>query len=225
MTVDALSLSDVRFIDKGAVVLGGVTLDVPQGGAVGIVGSDGSGKTCLLRIASGLLAPMGGRVELLGTRLPAPARATRTLQSRVGYFPQDGGLLSNLTLRDNVLLPLRYHRRLDDAAREYVRRLSDRMGLAPHLDRIPADVPIGARRRAAPLRALAPRPALLLADHLAVGEGEGWSTVVDEAIGQAREMWGMALIATARTVAQAQAFARDVQVLRGGILLPWEEPS
>ncbi|MBI4230248.1 MAG: ATP-binding cassette domain-containing protein [Planctomycetes bacterium] len=223
MTADALSLVDVRFADKGAVVLGGVTLEVPQGGAVGIVGSDGSGKTCLLRLACGLLAPTGGRVDLLGTRLPATPRVLRAVQSRVGYFPQDGGLLSNLTLRDNVLLPLRYHGRLDDGARDSVRRLTDRMDLAPHLDRIPADVPIGARRRAALVRALAPRPALLLADHLAVGDGEGWTAIVDEAVGQAREVWGMALVATARTVAQARAFSKDVQILRGGILLPWEE--
>jgi putative ABC transport system ATP-binding protein len=92
---------------SGVVALDGVSLDVPAGAFVAVMGATGSGKSTLLHCAAGLDRPTAGRVRLAGrdiTRM-REANLTRWRRDRVGFVFQAYNLLSELTVRQNVLLP------------------------------------------------------------------------------------------------------------------------
>ena len=123
---------------KGFPILRGVTLEIPEGGLVGLAGRNGAGKTTTLKGILGLVPVTGGRIALDGTdllKVPAHKRAPLG----VGYMPEDRRLIGALTVEDNILMPAWATGRADDRQRlEYI------------YDIIP-DVPPLARRRAATL--------------------------------------------------------------------------
>ena len=98
------------------VALRGLSLDVPDGRMVGLVGRNGAGKTTLMRTLMGHLAPTSGSVELDGKDLLAlPAHARAGLG--IGYMPEDRGLVPELTVEENILLPIWVGRGLVEAER------------------------------------------------------------------------------------------------------------
>ena len=133
-----------------------------------VAGLQGAGKTALLQTAAGLQLAPRGQLRVLGEPVPPEAGAALTqLRRRVGFvFEQDGRLFPALTVLENVLLPLRYHRDLSAAAA--AAEVAPLMA-ALHLDRLASFFPgrIGRAwtRRVALARALALRPALLLLDN------------------------------------------------------------
>lgn len=120
----------------------------------------------LLRAVMGLDAPAAGSIRLLGQELGGLPRArAEALLERIGYAPRVGALVSNLPLRDNLLLPLRYHRRLPaTAAPEQATRAAARFGLAAVPVVIPPLVSVLTRRRVTLARATILDPELLVVD-------------------------------------------------------------
>lgn len=148
----------------GRTVLTGVDLQAEAGQGVLVWGRNGSGKTTLLNLLGCLDRPDRGSVLLEGeevTSLPGRARARLRL-ARIGFIFQDHNLLEELTVRQNVLLPLKLRRAADAEARGD--ELLARFGLAPLSDRRPREISGGEGQKVAIARALANRPALLLAD-------------------------------------------------------------
>ena len=147
----------------GAVTaLGGVSLDVRGGELVALVGESGSGKTTLLRAFNRLVDVDSGRVAIDGVDVTGVDAVL--LRRRIGYVPQDGGLLPHWRIGRNVELVLRLLARADasraaDAALELV-GLDARM----YRERWPRELSGGQRQRAAIARALAARPSVLLLD-------------------------------------------------------------
>ncbi len=106
MTDAPLIFRDVPLNDSGAAT---VTLEVPAHRAVSVVGDEKSGIALIGRIALGFVTPKGGQMTMLGTELSMlPKRDLLAYRRRVGYLPAGNGLLQNLTLRQNVALPLRF---------------------------------------------------------------------------------------------------------------------
>lgn len=147
-------------------VLDGVTLSLPPGGRLAIMGPSGSGKSTLLSIVGGLEPPTEGRVTLDGVD-PYAADAT-TLAAfrnrRIGFVFQDHHLLDGCTALDNVLVPALASGRvpIDLVARGS--RLLERVGLADRITHLPGELSGGERQRVAVARALLLSPRLVLAD-------------------------------------------------------------
>ena len=142
--------------------------EVAAGARVAVVGPSGCGKSTLFALLALALRPDAGDVlTLAGTDALALWRAGRgdalaALRGRsLGFVPQTGALLPFLSLRDNIALPQRILARPDPAR---VSALAERLGIAAILDRRPAAVSVGQRQRTAVARALAHRPAAVLAD-------------------------------------------------------------
>lgn len=147
-------------------VLDDVSLSLPPGGRMVIMGPSGSGKSTLLSIVGGLEPPTSGRVTLDGVDPHAGGAAARAAfrNRRVGFVFQDHQLLDGCTALDNVLLPALATGTvpLDLVARGM--RLLERVGLGPRLAHPPAMLSGGERQRVAVARALLLSPRLILAD-------------------------------------------------------------
>jgi branched-chain amino acid transport system ATP-binding protein len=111
-----LAVRSLHVAIDSVVALRGLSLDVPDGRMVGLVGRNGAGKTTLMRTLMGHLAPTNGSVELDGKDLLAlPAHARAGLG--IGYMPEDRGLVPELTVEENILLPIWVGRGLVEAER------------------------------------------------------------------------------------------------------------
>ena len=148
----------------GQPVLSGIDFD-DEVTTLAIIGPSGGGKSTLLRILGGLLAPSAGTVEVDGEVLPADEAALARYRSSVGFVFQDGGLFHHLSARENIALPLRaVHGMAPDEAAARADELLSRFGLAGEGDKRPAQLSGGQRQRVAIARAVAPRPRMLLLD-------------------------------------------------------------
>ncbi len=144
-----------------------MALDVTAHQAVAVLGSDASGVDQLAAYALALQAPPAGRVLVHGRDLATlPYREALAARRAVGYLPADDGLLHNLTLSENVALPLRFGSRLTETQiRSRVGVILAQLRLADVGVRRPADATGEQRRRAALARALAFDPDLVLLEH------------------------------------------------------------
>ena len=167
MSAEAVRLERVRAAMAGRSVSLALDLRVATGEWVVLIGPSGSGKSLILELAAGLVLPDEGRVSVLGREWSAPTDDHQTsLRLRIGAVLQPPGLLSNMTVFNNVALPLRYHRfALSDREREQIVATHlDHMALLPLRDRFPAELNPGEIRRAAIARAMVLDPDVLLLD-------------------------------------------------------------
>jgi putative ABC transport system ATP-binding protein len=147
--------------------LSGVHLDVVAGEYVAISGPSGCGKSTLLSILGLLDAPTAGAYLLDGQpvhALPGGARS-RLRSARIGFVFQAFNLIGDLTVEENVELPLGYRADLPRAVRRAMAREAlDRVGMGHRLRHHPSELSGGQQQRVAVARAIAGRPSLLLAD-------------------------------------------------------------
>lgn len=160
-------MRDVRLDYPGRPgVLEAVGLRLAPGTIAVVRGRSGSGKSSLLAIAAGLQVPTSGQVDVMGRPLDPrdPVQRANVRSEHVGLVLQHLHLLGELTLAENVALPLRLRRRSRAEAARRIGELLERFGLQALADRKPAQVSGGEQQRAAIARALALRPSLLLVD-------------------------------------------------------------
>jgi ABC-type sulfate/molybdate transport systems ATPase subunit len=162
----ALDIEEACVGQNDEVVLGPLTLSVGAGECVAIVGPNRAGKTQLLRLCVGLVPASRGAVTVLGQSLVSlDADALDALRRRVGVVLTPPALLHNLTVFDNVALPVRYHNIMpEDALTERVQALLSTFRVSDIAKRFPAQLNEGEAARVAFARALVIEPDLLLLD-------------------------------------------------------------
>lgn len=153
-------------IQRGTAALRDVSLRVAEGESVAVVGDDQPSLTLLVRCCGGLLRPDRGRVRVAGVDVTAADRRTLLdLRRTVGYVSIHGGLLANMSLRDNVELPMRYHGQLPPAAiAERAAQLLHEAGLAARADHRASTLPAEIQKCVAYLRTVALEPRVLLVE-------------------------------------------------------------
>lgn len=144
--------------------LDGITLQIEQGSFTAIVGTSGSGKSTLLHMLGGLDTPTGGSVVVDGQSLGKMSRSELTIfrRRKIGFIFQNYNLIPNLTIYDNIVLPVELDGRSAD--RQYLDNIVSVLGLEGKLERKPNKLSGGQQQRAAIARALITKPALILAD-------------------------------------------------------------
>ncbi|MGO1540681.1 MAG: ABC transporter ATP-binding protein [Luteimonas sp.] len=157
-----------RYAMSGQTVhaLAGVDLRIGAGEFVAITGPSGSGKSSLLNILGCLDRPSEGQYLIEGRDVASfdDEDSSDMRNRRIGFVFQSFHLLPRLSVLENVLLPLRFHREPPAGTSERALSLLDRVGLADRRDHRPNELSGGQMQRAAIARALLLNPALLLAD-------------------------------------------------------------
>jgi ABC-type transporter Mla maintaining outer membrane lipid asymmetry ATPase subunit MlaF len=152
--------------DSSLVVLRDVNWSVQPGEFWVVAGSPHAGKSDLLLHAAGLMIPVAGQCRLFGCETASLGEARLAERRRVGFVFADGKLFNQLTLAENIALPLRYHEQLKpEQLAATVDTLLDMMELKALAGLRPDSVAMVWRRRAALARALALKPDLLLLDN------------------------------------------------------------
>ncbi|WP_222192408.1 ABC transporter ATP-binding protein [Modestobacter italicus] len=206
----------VKRFSRGAetvTALAGVDLRVDAGEFVALVGPSGSGKSTLLALLCGWETADEGHLDYLG---PLADRPPVELGWReLALVPQALGLVADLSLADNVLLPARLRGTTADAGPRARALLAD-FGIDHLADRYPHQASLGEQQRAAVARALLLRPAVLLADEPTAHQDRGHADRLLDAVTAAAREGSAVLIATHDEIAWARA--DRVLSMRDGVL-------
>jgi putative ABC transport system ATP-binding protein len=198
-----------------------VSLTVPTGEFLALLGSSGSGKSTLLNLIAGLDRPSSGAVVAQGQDLSkmSSLELARYRRQTVGMVFQSFNLLPRMTLEENVELPLRLAEvdRSERAAR--VREALQRVGLEKRIGHRPSELSGGEQQRTAVARALVNRPKILLADeptgNLDSATGESILTLLREI----QKNPGMTIVMVTHERALAERFADRLAVMGDGKLI------
>lgn len=204
----------LRGVDAGygrTTVLRNVSIEVPQGKIVALLGPNGAGKTTLLRVASGLLRPSGGRVDVHGTDV---TRRSAVKRARAGlcHIPEGRGIWRNLSVAENLRLQLPPGASWDvGAALEAFPILADRLGQTA------GTLSGGQQQMLALARAYLAHPSVVLLDEVSMGLAPKIIEEIFEALAQLAAS-GVALLLVEQYVTRALEMAdRVVMMDRGSV--------
>ena len=219
-TPSLVQLSNVRIDRSGRTILRDVSLQVPKGSITAVLGPSGSGKSTLLAALTGELRPVAGGVTLFGK--PIPQRTAELLEMRksVGVLLQGNGLLTDLTVAENVALPLRTHTRLPaPVLRRLVQMKLHSVGLLAAADAWPRELSGGMARRVALARALALDPPLMIYDEPLTGLDPIASGVIMSLIQRLNHSLGLTSIIVSHHVHETLPICDQViAIANGGIV-------
>ena len=202
----------------------GISLDVGAGEFVALLGQSGSGKSTLLNLLAGLDRPTSGAVLVQGRDL-----AKMSSEELAGYRRNDVGmvfqafhLIPNMTITENVELPMRFAE-VDRAERvERVRESLERVGLGKRLEHRPSQLSGGEQQRVSIARALANRPSLLLADEPTGNLDSRTGEDILKLIHDLSLSLGMTVVMVTHERGLAERFARRLIFLGDGKLISQE---
>jgi iron(III) transport system ATP-binding protein len=212
-----LFVDDVAKTFGHTQVLGGITLEVPDGSSTAVVGSSGCGKTTLLRVIAGFESPDAGSVSI-GSETVARERFSVPPQRRnIGYVAQDGALFPHLTVGQNIAYGLRSGLRGLRGSRHRVGELLEMVSLDPsYADRRPHQLSGGQQQRVALARALARKPRVMLLDEPFSALDAGLRVTTRQAVAETLRAAGMTSILVTHDQEEALCFAEQVAVMREG---------
>ena len=178
-------------------VLRGLSLDIPAGENMVIIGYSGTGKSVLLKCIIGLLRPDRGEVLVDDAAVQEMDREElAALRARVGYVFQSAALFDSLSVGDNIRLGLRRRGMGEEAMDERVRESLDVVDLAGTAEKFPAELSGGMRKRVGVARAIALRPSYLLYDEPTTGLDPVTSAVMNALMVRTRDLGVTGVIVT-----------------------------
>jgi phospholipid/cholesterol/gamma-HCH transport system ATP-binding protein len=211
----ALRIVEVRKKFGDREVLKGVSVDVPRGSILVILGGSGMGKSVLMKHMIGLLKADSGQVIVDGQDITKlRALELKKVRSKFGMVFQNGALFDSMTNWDNVAFPLREHRKdlKGEALDKKVRDLFQLLSLDPDIQgpRFPSEISGGQRKRVALARAVALEPQIVLYDEPTTGLDPITTDQVDEMILEAKAKLNVTSIVISHDISSAFKIADDI---------------
>ena len=225
---DQVALHEVSVRFGRQPVLREIDLTVPRGETLAIIGESGCGKTVLLKTIIGLIRPTHGHVTYEDQRLDQLGdKALTRLRTRFGFVFQQAALFDSMTIAENIEFPLHEHRRADrEEARAAAVELMTEVGLpATALDKKPAELSGGMRKRVGLARALVMNPEVLLYDEPTTGLDPIVSDVINELIMRTREKHSVTSIIVTHDMRSALKVADRIVMLYPLSRLEADEPQ
>ncbi|WP_086820919.1 methionine ABC transporter ATP-binding protein [Allokutzneria sp. NRRL B-24872] len=216
ITVENLTKS---FPGKGGEVraLDGVSLEVPAGTILGVVGTSGAGKSTLARCIALLEQPDSGSIRVDGTDLVSLSGASlRAARRQIGVVPQTDSLLRQRTAAGNIALPLEAAKVPGPQRKQRVAELLELVGLSDKAANYPDQLSGGQRQRVAIARALAASPSVLLADEPTSALDPETTGSVLTVLDRVRSELGLTVLVVTHDMAVVRRICDDIAVLEHG---------
>jgi phospholipid/cholesterol/gamma-HCH transport system ATP-binding protein len=217
----AAAVIRVEGVSKGfghRPLLDRIDLHVPSGARLGLIGPAACGKSVLLKLICGLLAPDAGRIAIDGQDITAlDERALMAVRTRVGMLFQNYALFDFMTVADNVAFPLVRRGGLSDD--EIATRVSDRLravGLAGSESKLPSELSGGMKKRVGIARATVARPEIVIYDEPTAGLDPVTSSKIYDLLNADQDEAGGTLVAVSSDVAALCRFTATVAMIHDG---------
>jgi len=209
---------DLSFTRGSRMIFDGVSLDIQRGKITAIMGPSGTGKTTLLRLIGGQLRPDKGTVEVEGQHVERLGHtALYQLRKRMGMLFQNGALLTDMNVYDNVAFPLREHTALsEDMIRDLVLMKLNAVGLRGARDLMPSELSGGMSRRVALARAIALDPMIMMYDEPFTGQDPISMGVLVRLIRELNDALGLTSIIVSHDIAETSSIADYIYLLSNG---------
>jgi phospholipid/cholesterol/gamma-HCH transport system ATP-binding protein len=222
-----IEMHDVHFSFDTRDILSSLSMTVPRGRIVVIMGGSGSGKTTILRLIGGMLTPQSGRILINGTVLDtSDTGQVYALRRQMGMLFQQGALFTDLTAFDNVAFPLREQTNLsEEIIRDLVLMKLEVVGLRNAAGMKPADMSGGMARRVALARTIALDPPLVMYDEPFAGLDPIAKGVIANLIRTLNDALGLTSIVVSHDVAETLAMADFIYFLSGGKIIAQGTPA
>jgi phospholipid/cholesterol/gamma-HCH transport system ATP-binding protein len=224
---DLVEISDLHFAFGALQIFRGLTLKIPRGKMVAILGGSGSGKSTLLKLIGGQLKPQKGGIRVDGRVVHELDTAELyALRRKLGMMFQVSGLFSDLTVYENIAFALREHYDLpEEIIRPLVLMKLDAVGLRGARDMRPGDLSGGMTRRVALARAIATDPMLTMYDEPFAGLDPITLNVVATLIRRLNDALGTTSIIVTYDVSEALSLVDYLYVIAEGRLAGEGEPK
>jgi phospholipid/cholesterol/gamma-HCH transport system ATP-binding protein len=201
-------------------ILSGISLEVAPGEIRAILGRSGCGKSTVLRNILGLEAPWSGTVRVLGSDLAAGGLDADIALSQIGVLFQDGGLVTSLTVGQNVMLPLVIDGVAPSgAAEELARARLSQVRMDQAWSLFPSELSGGMRKRAALARSLVREPRILFCDEPSAGLDPLVSRELDDLLLELHSSLGLAIVLVSHELDSIKVLAQKVLYLDNGATL------
>jgi len=200
------------------VVLRDVSLCVPRGKTLMVLGRSGTGKSVLLKLLIGLQKPDDGVIEINEQSITSlPLKELNETRKKIGFLFQNAALYDSLTVAENVAFPLRRHTRLSGLEQEQrVRELLARVGMEEAMEKMPANISGGMKKRVGLARALALDPEIMLLDEPNAGLDPITAAEIDELIRELQQERGITSVVVTHDMRSVQTVADRVALLNKG---------
>ncbi|HEY4432927.1 MAG TPA: ATP-binding cassette domain-containing protein [Candidatus Cybelea sp.] len=217
-------IDDVDLAFGERIVLRNCSVDIAEGAITCIIGLSGAGKSTILRLLDGLIAPDTGHVYLLDHDLcHMSEEKLNQLRQKIGFSFQFAALLDSLTVGENVALPLEEHSKLSRAEiRRTVLDALDSVGLLHAYDDLPAELSGGMLKRAGFARAIVTRPELVLYDEPTTGLDPIVSKLITETILKLRAKLRGTAVVISHDLPSIFAMADYIAMLFEGAIIAYD---
>jgi phospholipid/cholesterol/gamma-HCH transport system ATP-binding protein len=220
----AIELSNVSFAYDKRAVLRDITMTVPRGKVVAIMGGSGGGKTTILRLIGGQLKPKNGKVIVGGESVPdMDADALYALRRKCGMLFQFGALFTDMSVFENIAFPMREHTELEEELiRDLVLMKLHAVGLRGAAKLMPSELSGGMARRVALARAIALDPMLMMYDEPFAGLDPISLGIVGELIRRLNDALGITSVVVTHDVYESLKivdyiyFVSEGKIVAGG---------
>ena len=227
MTSAAIQLTDVTVQHDDNVIFKNLSLDVPNHKITAIMGPSGIGKTSILRILSNQVNPLQGQVTFYGNSRDSLSKAEKkALQLNMGFLFQNSALLLNLSVYENIALPLRYHYNLPESIiREVVAMKLHAVNLDNTEELYPEQLSGGMARRVALARCIALDPSLIFCDEPFTGQDPINASTIANLIQRLNKNLQATTVIISHEVALILSLADHIYLLNGTGIIRHGSPA
>ncbi|KPJ93397.1 MAG: hypothetical protein AMJ55_08025, partial [Gammaproteobacteria bacterium SG8_15] len=213
-----VKIRGLRYFRGSRAIFDGVDMDIKRGKLTAIMGPSGTGKTTLLRLIGGQLRPQQGSIIVDGQEVNKLShRQLYELRKRMGMLFQNGALLTDISVFDNVAFPLREHTRLPEAMiRSLVLMKLEAVGLRGAHKLMPSELSGGMSRRVALARAIALDPMMIMYDEPFTGQDPISMGVIVSLLKDLNDALDLTSILVSHDVRETLSIADDVYVISEG---------
>jgi phospholipid/cholesterol/gamma-HCH transport system ATP-binding protein len=222
MDENVIEIKGLKKSFDGYAVLKNINLTVKKGENVVIIGKSGQGKSVTIKCIVGMIDPDEGSVKVLGEEVPELNEDDlKKLRTKIGFLFQSGALYDSMTVRENLAFPLQRVLKIKDEIEIENRSkdVLDAVGLSDAIDKMPADLSGGMRKRMGLARTLIANPEIILYDEPTTGLDTITSKEISELILDVQKKYKASSIIITHDMSCAKIAADRILIINDGVFI------